>query len=123
MLGTPASNFWGRGAQVERVHCTSPIMLPPARKGGIASSSSRRPQRAPTPVGPSILCEERAKKSQPRACRSTGMCGTLWAPSTRTTAPAWWARRATSATGVIVPRTLETWGSATSLTRGLSSWA
>ena len=34
--------------------------LPPARNGGIDSSSSRRAHRAPEPVGPSILWPENA---------------------------------------------------------------
>ena len=49
------------------------------------------------------------------------MCGTLWAASTSTTAPAAWARRAISATGLIVPSTFETAATATILVRSVSS--
>ena len=40
-------------------------MLPPVMNGGIASSSSRRPQSAPIPDGPSILWPLITRKSQP----------------------------------------------------------
>jgi hypothetical protein len=44
----------------------------------------------------------------------TGIWGTACEPSTRTSAPAACARRAISSTGLIVPRTFETWATATS---------
>ncbi len=59
----------------------------------MASSSSLRPYSTPMPVGPHILCAEKARKSTPARCTSTGKCGTDCAPSTRVTAPAWCARR------------------------------
>ncbi len=62
---------------------TSRIMSPPARNGGIASSSSRRPHSTPEPVGPIILCPE--KKSAPSAWTSTGR--SAW-PGRRPRAPA-----------------------------------
>ena len=46
-------------------------MWPPVRNGSIASSSSLRPQSAPMPLGPHILCAEIATKSAPSACTST----------------------------------------------------
>ena len=53
--GVPPSNFAGRSAQVIRSLETLRIIDPPPMKGGIASSSSRRPNSAPIPVGPYIL--------------------------------------------------------------------
>ena len=43
---------------------------PPTRNGSIRSRSSDRPQTAPIPLGPHILCPETARKSQPIACTS-----------------------------------------------------
>ena len=86
------------------------IMLPPVMKGGIASSSSRRPHSAPMPDGPSILWPERARKSQSSALTSIGMCGADCAASTRTSAPASWAIATISASGLIVPSALLTCG-------------
>src|SRR5271166_3008804 len=40
----------GGSAYVERSRPTIPIIPPPVRNGGIASSSSLRPHRMPTPV-------------------------------------------------------------------------
>ena len=42
------------GSEFQRDSCqsTDEIMSPPPRNGGISSSSSRRPYRTPTPVGP-----------------------------------------------------------------------
>ena len=57
------------------------------------------------------------------AVRSTGSCGTPCAPSTTVTAPAARARRTISAIGLIVPSTLDTWATATSLTRPSASIA
>ena len=74
-----------------RSRVTLLIMLPPVRKGGMASSSSRRPHSAPIPDGPSILWPDRARKSTPSAVTSTGMCGTLCAASSTARRPASWA--------------------------------
>ena len=52
------------------------------------------------------------------AWTSTLRWGTAWAPSMRTSAPASWALRVISSTGLIVPSVLLTWVNATSL--GLS---
>ncbi len=60
------------------------------------------------PVGPHILCDEKARKSQSRARTSTGMWGTDWAASTIASAPAAWAASTSSRTGLMVPKTLET---------------
>ena len=89
-------------------------MLPPVMKGGIASSSARWPHSAPMPDGPSILWPDSARKSTPSATTSTGMCGTLCAASSTTSAPASCAMRLISATGLIVPSALLTWLMATS---------
>ncbi len=48
------------------------------------------------------------------------MWGTAWAPSIRTSAPASWARRVMSSTGLIVPSVFDTWVNATSLGLSLS---
>ncbi len=107
MGGVPASNLWGTGAQRESNSPTSEIISPPPSSGLISSSRSARPHRQPIPVGPSILWPLQARKSAPRAVTSTGRWGTAWAPSTTTTAPTAWAAAASSATGGIVPVTLD----------------
>src|SRR3989442_6189220 len=53
---------------------TSCAMLDPSWYGGIASSSSRRAHSTPTPIGPSILWLENARKSQSSARTSTRTC-------------------------------------------------
>ena len=73
------------------------------------------------PVGPSILWPLKARKSAPSAATSVGRCGTLWAASTSTSAPAAWARRAISAIGLTVPSTFETDATATIFVRSVSS--
>ncbi|MCY1307934.1 hypothetical protein D9M69_225550 [compost metagenome] len=75
------------------------------------------------PVGPKILCPENTRKSASSACTLVRRCGTDCAPSTSTRAPTPWARAMISATGVMVPRALETWVTDTSLVRGQSSLA
>ncbi len=89
--GVPASNLAGTGAVVKPSSRTSAIMLPPPRNGGIASSSSIRPQSAPMPDGPHILWLENATKSASHACTSVTLCGTYWQASTIAIAPASWA--------------------------------
>ncbi len=71
------------------------------------------------PVTPAILCPENARKSQPIARTSTGMWPMDCAASITVTAPAFLARAQSSATGLIVPRVLETWVKAKSLTSGV----
>ena len=73
----------------------------------MALSSAAWAQSTPIPVGPIILWPEKAMKSAPSAVTSTGAWGTSWAPSTRTSAPALWAAAAISATGLMVPKTLD----------------
>ena len=63
--GVPASKRAGGGAGRKESSFTSRIMPPPPRKGAMASSSSARPQSTPMPVGPIILCAEKAMKSTP----------------------------------------------------------
>ena len=48
----PASKRVGGSAQVDSKSPTRAIMCPPPRKGGIASSTERRPCSTPMPVGP-----------------------------------------------------------------------
>ena len=55
IAGVPPSNLAGRSAQVISSLVTLRIIEPPPMKGGISSSSSRRPKSAPMPVGPYIL--------------------------------------------------------------------
>ena len=97
---------------------TTSIIDPPVRNGGMASSSSARPNRTPIPSGPSILCPEKTRKSTPSAVTSTGWCGTDCAAVGQhqralPRAPA----RAISATGGIVPVTFDWWVTATILVR------
>ena len=61
----PASNLCGGGANVEWSIQTLSIISPPPRNGGISSSSSRRPQSTPMPVGPHILWPVKPRKSAP----------------------------------------------------------
>src|SRR5262249_10107458 len=72
-FGVPASNFNAPVAKYARIDSISTYgdILIPAWNGGIASRSSLRAQRAPMPIGPHILCPEKARKSQPRSCTST----------------------------------------------------
>src|ERR1700721_4231851 len=85
--GTPGSNRAGGGRKVLPSIRTTSIIDPPVRNGGIASSSSARPYSTPIPNGPSILCEEKARKSAPSAATSTGGGGTDGAASPSTAAP------------------------------------
>jgi hypothetical protein len=59
------------------------------------------------PIGPSILCPEKAAKSTPRAWTSTPMCGTDWQASRTVSAPTSLARLTSWSTGLIVPSTLD----------------
>ena len=71
MLGTPASNFFGAGAQVAPVIVTVSIIDPPVKKGGNSASKSLFPQKTPTPVGPTALWPENARKSMSSTFTST----------------------------------------------------
>src|SRR3954468_12443254 len=121
VIGTPASKRCGGGMNVLPSIRTTSIIEPPVRNGGSASRTSYRPQRTPTPVGPSILCPEKTRKSAPSSVTSTGWCGTDWAPSTSTRAPTSRARATIGASGLIVPRMLDCWVTATSLVRSLTT--
>ena len=96
---------------------TERIISPPISNGGIASSSSRRPQSAPAPVGPQSLCDVKPRKSQPIACTSTGRCGTACAASTTMIAPCSCAHAVSRSTGLIVPSVFEIQFAATTLIR------
>jgi len=75
---------------------------------------SRRPYRTPIPVGPSILCAERHRVASNRRDVESEMGGRLGAieqdEGSRLVGPT--GHR--SVTGLIVPRTFETWARATS---------
>ena len=86
-IWVPASKRCGGGAYVVLSMVTTSTMDPPVTVGGMASSSSRRPYSAPTPVGPSILWPLNAAKSTPSSWRSTGMFGTDWQASSTVRAP------------------------------------
>ena len=116
MAGVPASNFQGSSFQLVPSSRTERIISPPVRNGGIASSSSRRPHRAPAPDGPHSLWPENARKSASMACTSTGRCGTDCAPSTRMTPPSPCTQSASSRIGLIVPSELDWSTTASSLT-------
>ena len=79
------------------------------------------PQSTPMPVGPVTLWPVKTTKSAPTACTSTGSCGAACEASSTTSAPTSWARRAISATGLIVPSMLETQVSETTLVSGVIS--
>ena len=61
-----------RRRKVERSIQTLSIISPPPRKGGMASSSSRRAHSTPIPDGPSILWPEKPRKSAPSSGTFTG---------------------------------------------------
>src|SRR5579875_2370188 len=107
VAGSGDADRLGGGRNVDRSMCTTSIIEPPVMNGGIAASSSARPQSTPMPLGPSILCAENARKSAPSAVTSTGRCGTSCAPSHTTSAPAARASAATCATGGTSPVTLD----------------
>ena len=94
------------------------IISPPPRKGGMVSSKACLPYSAPIPVGPHILCAENARKSTSRSRTFTWKCGTDWAPSSMSTAPASCAMRIISFAGVIVPSILDICVKATRLGQG-----
>ena len=107
MFGTPGSNLRGADAQVASVIVTDSIIDPPNRNGGSSSSKFALPQRTPTPVGPTALCPEKARKSISRSATFTGICGTDWQASRMKTAPTAWVRFTKSSNGTIVPRTFD----------------
>ena len=76
MFGTPASNFCGASAHVALSMVTAVTMDPPVRNGGNSRRSSALPHKIPTPVGPTDLCPEKAKKSMSNSTTFTLMCGT-----------------------------------------------
>ena len=87
---------------------TVSIIEPPVRNGGIGDRATRaRPYSTPIPLGPSILCPEKAAKSTSRAWKSTGWCGTDWQASSTVSAPTALARATSSATGASAPVTFE----------------
>ena len=90
-------------------------MWPPVRNGSIFRSSSPRPQSAPIPLGPHILCPEIARKSTPSAWTSSGTCGADCAASQTKIAPCSCAHATSFSTGLIVPSEFETWFVATTL--------
>mmetsp|Transcript_72494 Transcript_72494/g.221986 ORF Transcript_72494/g.221986 Transcript_72494/m.221986 type:complete len:223 (+) Transcript_72494:442-1110(+) len=100
---------------------TSSIISPPPRKGGASRRTSARPQRKPMPEGPHILWPLATSQSAPKACTSTGACGTLWQASRSTRAPTARARRTTAATGLAQPSTLDTWARLTRRVRSVST--
>ena len=91
-------------------------MWPPRLNGSIAWRISARPQSAPTPLGPHILCAEKARKSQSSACTSTAWCGAACAASTTMIAPCSCAQAESFSTGLIVPSAFETRPVATTFT-------
>eukprot|EP00962_Isochrysis_galbana_P027932 scaffold8791_cov98-Isochrysis_galbana.AAC.1 len=96
----------------------------------------REPERAAKPAGVHLsttaLCSSRrspeaTRKSHPNCATSTGMWGTDWHASSKTSAPTCLAAATTSDTGATQPNTLETWAMETSLvlpgTRRDCRWA
>src|SRR3990170_941376 len=77
-----------------------------------------QPQITPLPVGPSILCPEKAMKSAPSLATSVFICGTNCAPSITNFACGafFFIKAEISASGVIVPKTLLTAVTATNFT-------
>ena len=118
MLGVPASKRIGRSSHVASSYVTASTISPPVRNGVICSRTSSFTYNPPIPVGPSILCPENARKSQSMSCTSTGMCGTLCAPSTSTAAPTARALAASSLTGLMVPTALDSCDIANNRVRG-----
>jgi len=82
----------------------------------------RLEQLAPCPQrsgagGPKHLVAGEDVEVGPDLLDVDGMCGTAWAPSISTSAPAAWAISVSCLTGLIVPSMFETWLKATSLGR------
>ena len=103
IAGVPASNFQGRLLNDVFSSSTDSDHLAAAHERRHVLEQLPRPQSAPVPLGPSILCPENAKKSQPSSCMSTARCGTLCAPSTTTIASRSWAQSQISRTGIHRP--------------------
>src|SRR5436305_5000447 len=73
------------------------------------------------PVGPHILCPEKARKSHPNSWTSIGRCPALCAASTKVSAPTACAFSQSPATGLMVPSEFEICVKANSFTSGVSS--
>ena len=104
--GVPASNRAGSSAGSKPAVVTWWIMLPPPRNGGIASNSSRRPYSTPTPVGPSILCPLKARKSA-RAPARRSLDAARSAPRRSAPAPKRCAAATIVSMGLMVPNTFD----------------
>ena len=105
-LGAGLEALRGSAGNLARSIVTVVIMEPPVRNGGIAFSSSERPQGADS-GGASILWPENTAKSTSSALTSRGRCGADWQASSTTRAPTDRARATRAATGLTVPRTLD----------------
>src|SRR5579875_2788453 len=81
--------------------------ISPRMKGGASKRRCSLPYKQPTPVGPNILREENAKKSQPSSWTSIGRWGADWAPSKITIAPSLCAIFVSFFASLIVPRTFD----------------
>ena len=116
----PASNFKGGIWSETFPHVSNLVFIPPPeRRGEIFFKSSYFPYITPIPVGPQILCPEKAKKSQSISLTSTFICGTLWAPSTINKALCSWAIFASSLTSTVYPKTFVTWAKDITLVFGV----
>ena len=78
------------------------------RNGSIASSSSARPQRAPMPLGPHILCAGEGEEVAAERLHVDRRWGAAWAASQTMIAPCSCAHAASLSTWLIVPSELET---------------
>ena len=117
--GVPASNFQGMSLKSERRRWTSRIISPPDRKGGIASSSSRRGPQGPRAHRAEHLVAAEGVEVAAQRLHVDRQVG--HAPGRRRSGPGRPRRgpcRPSPRTGLIVPRVLLTWVKATSL--GLS---
>ena len=90
-------------------------MCPPRRNGSIASSSSARPQRAPIPLGPHILCAGDRDEVEVERLDVDRAVRAACAPSATTIAPRPCAQATSCSTGLTVPRAFETRPSASDL--------
>ena len=55
---------------------TDVTIEPPVKNGGNSLSNSDLPHKIPTPVGPTDLCPEKARKSTSNSTTFTLICGT-----------------------------------------------
>ena len=111
----PAIPSWFSGPGLEPVVAGTELVASAARRG------PRRARRARRRAGRRTCRPSRRGSRCRRPATSIGRCGAAWTASTYVSAPASWARRTSSATGLIDPTALDAQPNATSLGRPWSA--